>query len=274
MDHPPPPAPATRGPVAMTALTLVCPVCATPFPVEAGLQDATARQALKAAISLWPPALATPLFGYLALHRPDKQALRWPKLARLLDELVTLVSAGTVTRHRETRPADRDAWGAGLAEVLKLAAAGSLTLPLQGHGLLTEIVHRQAGQRQAQTQRAAAPLHPSHRDWQPAEAGAGDGAPRKYRYGEAPSPYGPGISPRVSSSGASAEDRSPLRSPPPAALIAPDPPPDPQARRAAGLAAAGTLAQALLGRRGAPPPPAPDPSPLTSPATPNPPQEP
>lgn len=218
----------------MSALTLVCPVCAATFPVEAGLHDAAARQALKAALSLWPPVLAAPLFGYLALHRPAKQALRWPKLARLLDELVALVSAGTVTRHRETRPADPAAWGAGLAEVLKLNEAGTLTLPLQGHGLLTEIVHRQAGVRQTQTQRAAAPLHPSHRDWQrPAEDPAGGD--------NRPAPAARPV-PRV---------------PPSPAAASQDPPPDPQASRAAGLAAIGPLAQALLGRRGARDDPAP-----------------
>ncbi len=225
----------------MTALTLVCPVCAATFPVEAGLHDAAARQALKAALSLWPPALSAPLFGYLALHRPAKQALRLPKLARLLDELVELVSSGTVTRHRETRPADPTAWGAGLAEVLKLAEAGTLTLPLQGHGLLAEIVHRQAGQRQTQTQRATAPLHPSHRDWQrPAE----DPASGDSRPAPAASPVPP--------------------VPPSPAAASQDPAPVPRASRAAGLAAIGPLAQALLGRRGA----RDDPEP--GPATPNP----
>ena len=209
----------------MSALILTCPSCGSTWPVEAGLQDACARQALKAALALWPPALATPLFAYLALHRPPKQALRWPKLARLLEELAELVNAGTVTRHRETRPADRDAWGAGLVEVIKLAEAGSLTLPLQGHGLLCEIVHRQASQRQAQTQRATAPLHPSHRDWR----GPGSGAPAEGADAKPAAERREGQPPPAPASQAPARTQDPL---------------DDIAARAAGLAHIAPLAKA------------------------------
>ncbi len=147
----------------MTALQLVCPACAATFPVEAGLTDLSARQALKAALDQWPAPLAPHLFAYLALFRPPHQALRWPRLARVIADLSTLVASGQVVRHHETRPATLAAWGDGLAEVLQLAGAGTLTLPLRSHGLLAEIVHRQAGQRQQREEQASRPLHPSHR---------------------------------------------------------------------------------------------------------------
>ena len=204
----------------MTALQLVCPCCAATFPVEAGLTDLAARQALKAALDPWPAPLAPHLFAYLALFRPSKQGLRWPKLARVIDELATLVASGQVSRHHEARPAPVAAWGAGLAEVLRLHETGGLTLPLQGHGLLCEIVHRQAGQRQQQQDAASRPLHPSHRPAtrpetpavaHPSGPRAGDGA------------GGPGAAPR-----------------------------DPAARQA-GLLQAGALAKALQGRAPRPP---------------------
>lgn len=147
----------------MASLTLVCPVCQTAFPADAGLADLAARRAVQAAFGLWPAEISAYLVRYLGLFSPPQRALRLDKLARLVDELVGLVQAGTVTRHRDPRPAPLAAWGSGLAEVLKAHEAGSLTLPLTGHGLLCEIVHRAAGQAQQRQAAAERPLHPSHR---------------------------------------------------------------------------------------------------------------
>jgi hypothetical protein len=138
-------------------------VCSAAFPVEAGLLDPAARNALVAAIGLWPAPVRPHALRYLALHAPKARKIQMEKLARLLEEFAVLVSAGTVTRNRETRPAPLAAWGAGLAEVLKAADAGTLDLPLNGHGLLAEIVFRSAGRAQAAVARETAPLHPSHR---------------------------------------------------------------------------------------------------------------
>jgi hypothetical protein len=146
--------------------------------VEAGLLDPAARSALVAAIGLWPTPVRPHAMRYLALHAPRARKIQMEKLARLLEEFAALVSAGTVTRNRETRPAPLAAWGAGLAEVLKAADAGTLDLPLNGHGLLAEIVFRSAGRAQAAVARETAPLHPSHRPAQlPSPAGMPEAAP-------------------------------------------------------------------------------------------------
>lgn len=207
----------------MTSLTLVCPACQTPFPADAGLTDPAARRAIQAAFGLCPPELGVPLVRYLGLFSPPRRALRLDKLARLVLELVELLRAGTVTRHRDTRPAPMAAWGRGLEEVLKAHEAGSLTLPLTGHGLLCEIVHRQAGQARAQDEASRKPLHPSHR---PVDAGS----------------WAPGL---------------PAPSPDPGAgQPAPTSQPatrDPAARQS-GLRQVGALAQALKGRLPAPQP--------------------
>lgn len=153
-------------------ISLICPVCAAAFPVEAGLTDPAARSAVVAAIGLWPAPLRPHALRYLALHAPRQRKLQMDKLVRLLESFVELVSAGTVTRNRETRPAPLVAWGAGLAEVLKSAETGALDLPLNGHGLLAEIVFRSAGRAQAAAVRETAPLHPSHRPAELASVGA------------------------------------------------------------------------------------------------------
>lgn len=164
----------------MTSLTLVCPVCQSTFPAAAGLADRAHREGLHAALALWPAAVQPQVLSYLGLFKPAQRALSPARLSRVIADLVTLLQAGTVTRHRETRPAPLAAWGAGLAEVLKAQDGGTLTLPLANHALLCEIVHRLAGQRQSQDAAANRPLHPSHR---PAPAPAPDPVP-----GRAPAP--------------------------------------------------------------------------------------
>jgi hypothetical protein len=144
-------------------LTLICPACQTPFPAEAGLTDPAARAALASALRLWPQPLRGAVLRYLGLHRPREKALRMDRLARLLESLVTLIESGEVTRHRETRPAPVTAWGEGLTEVLRAAEAGTLDLPLAGHGLLCQIVWDTAGRAQVRAAAAVRPLHPSHR---------------------------------------------------------------------------------------------------------------
>lgn len=144
-------------------LTVVCPACQAAYPVEAGITDAAARAALATCLRLWPAPLRAQVLRYLGLHRPREKALRMDRLARLLEELVAAVEEGTVTRHREARSAAIEAWGAGLTEVLKAADAGSLDLPLKGHGLLTQIVWERAGRVALKLAAAERPLHPSHR---------------------------------------------------------------------------------------------------------------
>ena len=144
-------------------LNLTCPVCRAPFPVDAGLADAAARAAVVAAIGLWPAALRPHVLRYFALHAPRERKMSMDRITTLLADFAALIDAGTVTRHHDTRPAPLAAWEAGLAQVLQAADAGSLDLPLHGHGLLAEIVYRAAGRAHAADQRATAPLHPSHR---------------------------------------------------------------------------------------------------------------
>lgn len=154
------------------SLPIICPACGAGFPAEAGLQDADARRALAAALALWPAPLKSGVLVYLGLHAPEKKRIGWAKLTRLIVELTELVGSGQVVRNRETRPAPVAAWGEGLATILEMRDSGKLDLPLDGHGLLCEIVHRKASKAAGQHQAATRPLHPSHRpaesreDWQ------------------------------------------------------------------------------------------------------------
>ena len=151
----------------MPGIPLVCPVCSSVWPVEAGMQDADARRALAAAVALWPAPIQQQALVYLGLFAPASRRSAWPKVARLITELVDLIKSGTVTRDRDTRAAPLQLWGEGLAAVLEMRDAGKLTLPLDSHGLLCEIVHRRAGKVASQAESSIRSTHPSHRPAQP-----------------------------------------------------------------------------------------------------------
>lgn len=140
----------------------VCPDCGCARPLSDYLADADARAALAAALEC-PAPLARLIPPYLALHAPAGRRVQMGKLARTIRELADLVQAGTVTRARETLPAPLAAWQRGLEEVLAARDAGTLSLPLSGHGYLCEVVHRQARAAGARSARETAPNHPSHR---------------------------------------------------------------------------------------------------------------
>lgn len=144
----------------------VCPECGVARPLPDFLADAEARAALAAALDC-PAGLARLIVPYLQLHAPAGRRVAMGKLARLLRELTARVTAGTVQRGRETLPAPPEAWAHGLEEVLAAREAGTLVLPLSGHGYLDEVVFRTQAKAVAQGRRAATPLHPSH---QPAVA--------------------------------------------------------------------------------------------------------
>jgi hypothetical protein len=162
----------------------VCPDCGAARPLPDYLADAEARAALAEALRLLDAELGRLVVHYLALHAPAGRRIRLSKLRRLIGEVGELLRAGTVTRGGETLPAPLPAWRAGIEQVLANRDAGTLSLPLEGHGYLTEIVHRQqrtAGQRSARETR---PTHASQRPFPPepdAAAAPADGAEAKAR---------------------------------------------------------------------------------------------
>jgi hypothetical protein len=125
--------------------------------LEQALTDAEARSALVAALEL-PAPLARLTVRYLALHAPEGRTIQWPKLTRLIVELTALVTTAQVTRRGVTHAAPLEIWRAALEEVLSAREAGTLVLPLDGHGYLTEICWRIAakGAGVAEAQREAA----------------------------------------------------------------------------------------------------------------------
>lgn len=118
-------------------MRLVCPACGATHSIEALLADATAREAVAAALAL-PAPLAGQVLRYLALFRPSQRALSWDRAAKLLQELLAAVKAAQVERKGRSWSAPLELWQAALDQML--AGREQLTLPLKSHGYLFEVV--------------------------------------------------------------------------------------------------------------------------------------
>ena len=122
-------------------IRFTCPCCGAEFPWEAGLVEIDAKR-LGAVLGDMEPTLARAAMSYLRLFKPPKSALRLPRAAKLLQELVDLVKPGTVCRDERMgvrRPAAATHWIAGIEQML--AQADRLTLPLSSHGYLRQVVY-------------------------------------------------------------------------------------------------------------------------------------
>lgn len=135
-------------------MRLTCPCCGAMNSIESLINDAKAREAVVAALAI--PNLGDRVLRYLGLFRPRQRALSWDRATRLLEELTAAITAGEIDRDGKTYPAPLDAWKAALDDLLD--RRDKLSLPLNGHGYLFEIIAgqaRQAQNRQAQRQEIA-----------------------------------------------------------------------------------------------------------------------
>jgi hypothetical protein len=117
-------------------MRLICPCCGGTFSLEIALNDADARQSVARAMAL-PAGLSSGLLRYLGMFRPAQRSLPWPRVAKLLDELLAMIDAGQIQRNGRFWPAPIATWKAALDEI---AERRSLELPLKSHGYLLEII--------------------------------------------------------------------------------------------------------------------------------------
>lgn len=132
---------------------MTCPCCGSEFPWEAGLIEGDAKR-LGAVLADMEPPVARAAMAYLRLFKPPKSALRLTRAIKLLQEVVTLIAAGTVCRDERSgvrRAAPAVIWVAGIEQMLQQAER--LTLPLGGHGYLREVVYGLADKADAVAER-------------------------------------------------------------------------------------------------------------------------
>jgi hypothetical protein len=122
-----------------------CPHCSGGFDLIQAWQDEDARR-FTALITSLPPKVIKPCFIYLThCFKPAKQALRWSKLLKLLQELVPMIKDVQVKRNGTTYCVPLDSWVAKLQELVE-SPPPNLVLPLKSHAYLLTILANQAEQ--------------------------------------------------------------------------------------------------------------------------------
>lgn len=114
-----------------------CMMCGGRTPVELAVENEAASRAVTRCMQSLGD-VGRGMLAYMALHRPPKRTLTWEKVARLLDELLSLYDRGSVTRDGITTATSDAVWIAALAETRD--AAPRLDLPLNDHGYLMAVL--------------------------------------------------------------------------------------------------------------------------------------
>ncbi|WP_258005613.1 hypothetical protein [Castellaniella caeni] len=126
----------------MALPTFHCPCCRNPLTLEVVLANEAVRDCIVLLMDAHPSAsgLLRPLMAYLGLFAPAKQAIRYERMAALLEDLVPMIRACQVERGGRSLPAPLDYWKTALEEVVQRGHSGALTVPLKSHGYLLEVV--------------------------------------------------------------------------------------------------------------------------------------
>jgi hypothetical protein len=124
-------------------MKIVCPCCATGFPIEAGLIEADAKR-LGKLLGDMEPAVARAAMSYMRFFKPAKQELRVSRAVHVLTELAVLISSGRISKDERTgmqRPCGGHHWVQGIEQMLTHT---HLELPLKNHNYLRAIVFKLA----------------------------------------------------------------------------------------------------------------------------------
>ncbi len=133
-------------------MKIVCPCCQADFPIEAGINDVNAREAIKTAFSVAP--FGDLLLGYVQLFKPEKRVLSMSRLVALLGELIPMIKDAKISHKSRTWPAPHAYWESAIRQMLD--SREQLRLPLKNHSYLLTIISGYAdkaeGKVEAQTE--------------------------------------------------------------------------------------------------------------------------
>lgn len=136
--------------------TFDCPVCRTPLTWDVIFAHVGVRDAMKALVNAHPDGalLLRPLLAYVTLWAPAKTAMRYERIAAVVNELVAMTRAAQIERNGRTWPAPLDYWRQAFDEVVGRAHAGTLRVPLTSHGYLLEVIAGYSNRAEAQAETA------------------------------------------------------------------------------------------------------------------------
>lgn len=117
-------------------MRITCPACYTDFPIEAGINDLNARDALVSALNLTP--IGKRLLAYIRFFKPEKRALPWEKVVKILNEIVPMIQAGKIEFGGRVWPAPAPYWEQAIEQMIDTRE--KLRLPLKNHKYLFAII--------------------------------------------------------------------------------------------------------------------------------------
>ena len=133
-------------------MRLTCPACNETLSLAALIEHDAAREAISLALKM-PAPLGKYFLQYLGLFKPAKSALSLDKVAKILAELMPMVSAGKVSKNGTIYAAPQEYWAQAVETMLANRAA--LTLPLKSHGYLISIIAGYAEKVEAKAEKKA-----------------------------------------------------------------------------------------------------------------------
>ena len=119
-----------------------CPSCGAEMSLDVVIEHDAAAQALALALSFTP--LGKLIVRYLAMFRPAKSKLSWPRVVTLLGELMPMIESQRIERNGTLYEAPHDVWCAAIEQMLATRDAGRLQTPLKSHGYLLEVIISEA----------------------------------------------------------------------------------------------------------------------------------
>lgn len=137
------------------SVPVTCPACGCQGDIDGFLADADGKR-LAALFAGIEPALGRAVIGYLRLFKPAKHALRLPRAARIVADLLALVEPGHVCRDERgdsRRPASPALWAQGIEQLIDQRER--ITLPLANHHYLRAVVYSLAEQQAARAEAQA-----------------------------------------------------------------------------------------------------------------------
>lgn len=117
-------------------MRLICPCCQADYPIEAGINDIAARQAIVRAFKFTP--FGDVLLAYVNLFKPAHRSLSMARFTKILVELLDDVKSGQIARNGSTYAAPQAYWQQAIEQML--ANRDKLSLPIKSHGYLYEII--------------------------------------------------------------------------------------------------------------------------------------
>ena len=132
---------------------LSCPVCGAEFDLAVLFKSEESRRTFDRLTANCSPLKAR-LAQYAALAKPPKHKLDTDKALRIIKTLLPDIERGAITWKGREWAAPLSAWAQAIDQMLERRNAGTLELPMKGHGYLFAILQGMADKHEATHEQA------------------------------------------------------------------------------------------------------------------------